>query len=76
MNQCNTKLCFSSIVVEKLLISIEGSLNLPALSQMYYYFIYVYFIPDSKKLGEVNLHYQVIGQCIKMNDKIEVNTIE
>ena len=43
---------------------------------MYYYFIYVYVIPDSKKLGEVNLHYQVIGQCIKMNDKIEVNTIE
>ena len=74
MNKCNTKLCFRSIVGEKLFISIEGSLNLPFLSQMYYHFIYIYVIPDSKKLGEVNLQNQVIGQCIKTDDKIEVNT--
>ena len=41
---------------------------------MYYHFIYIYVIPDSKKLGEVNLQNQVIGQCIKTDDKIEVNT--
>lgn len=43
---------------------------------MYYHFTYIYVIPDSKKLGEVNLQNQVIGQCIKMDDETEVNTIE
>ena len=52
-------------------VSAERSLNLnlPALSQMYYHFIYVYVIPDFKELGEVNLQNQIIGKYIKMDDR-------